>query len=169
LREFSLGGYRENNQSEVQAKCAKQFNDDTPMPKYLENQNNQKFDNYFEGVNWIPENHHLFTPYSSWGSKIDATIVLEDYIQSSPCEIEVRDGSTWTITRIGPFTTTTSGYHLVRIGWDNMWNLREKLFEFPNGIYHFSSTVDVDYNRIGNTTLKDELIMTYSDVYLHTL
>jgi hypothetical protein len=51
------------------------------------------------------------------------------------------------------FTTTQGGYDWTQIGWDNLWDIRAKLLEYPDGIFitqQFSAPVLADGTRIGH-------------------
>lgn len=137
--------------------CAASFETMQPMSKTLDNamanwyKNNADFDK-FEGVDLVPENHHLFKELSPWGKKLDTKKTPKESFKAATCENTLEDGSTWTVTRIGPFRTT-GGYDWVQIGWDNLWDLRDKFKKYPDGIYvtdQFSGPVTKDGDRIGN-------------------
>lgn len=143
--------------ADVQERCKNDLANMIPMSQKLDNamvnyyKNNPEFD-AFVGVDWVPENHYMFKPFSTWGSKLDTTSFPKGAIKASTCDTELADGSTWTVTRIGPFKTT-GGYDWVQMGWDNLWDLREKLQRFPDGIYvtdQISAPVLADGTRLGN-------------------
>lgn len=62
------------------------------------------------------------------------------------CETDNEDGSHWTVNRVGPFVTT-GGYDWVQVGWEDIWDLEEKLKAYPGGVFvtaQFSSAVTRD-------------------------
>lgn len=142
---------------DIQDACRASFGDSKPMSEVLDNamanwyKDNTDFDN-FVGVDLVPENHHMFKAMSPWGSKLDTTVVPKGVTKASTCENTLPDGSTWTVTRIGPFHTS-GGYDWLQFGWDNLWDLKDKLKKYPDGIYvtdQFSGPVTADGARIGN-------------------
>jgi hypothetical protein len=62
-------------------------------------------DNYnaFRGVDLVPENWNMFPKNSPWGPKLEHH--TSSKIRAGTCDTKMEDGSTWTITRIGPFKT----------------------------------------------------------------
>ncbi len=127
------------------------------MSELLENamlnyyKNTSDFDN-FKGVDMVPENHHLFKKKSPWGPKLDTSVVPEKSMKAANCENNLDDGSTWSVSRIGPFRTT-GGYDWVQVGWDNLWDLRALFSKHPEGIYvleQFSGPVAADGTRLGH-------------------
>lgn len=89
----------------------------------------------FTGFDLIPENHHLFPPSSEpfWG-RMDTTKYPSEAILGQTCETENEDGSRWTMQRLGPMKTTGC-YDWTQMGWDNIFNLEEKLVDHPDGIF----------------------------------
>jgi hypothetical protein len=150
--------YRKGYNTEIQEACRIQFeNNENPMSEIFETatlnfyKNNADFDQFI-GIDMVPENHYLFKSGSPWGSKLDTTSVPPKTMRGSTCELELEDGTYWTINRIGPFKTH-GGYDWTQMGWDNLWNLREKLEKYTDGIYvldQFSSPVLKDGTRLGN-------------------
>ena len=150
--------YHKNYQSYLQEACQIQFKkNERPMSQIFETatvnfyKDNNNFDQ-FKGIDMVPENHHLFKLGSPWGSKLDTTTIPPYTMRGSICEIQLDDGSYWTVNRIGPFKTH-GGYDWTQIGWDNLWNLRDKLQKYPDGVYvleQFSSPVLIDGTRLGN-------------------
>lgn len=49
--------------------------------------------------------------------------------------------------------SSQGGYDWVQVGWDNLWDFRNKLREHPHGIYvleQFSGPVTADGTRLGH-------------------
>jgi hypothetical protein len=57
----------------------------------------------------------MFKAGSPWGSKLNTKMRAKGTMKAATCENELGDGSTWTVTRIGPFFTT-GGYDWVQLG-----------------------------------------------------
>ena len=149
--------FRNTFTTEIRDGCYESFTKMKPMSALLENAmanwypSNAAFDQ-FKGVDLVPENHYMFKDKSPWGRKLDTKKTPKGSFKAATCENQLEDGSTWTVTRIGPFYTT-GGYDWTQIGWDNLWDIREKLKRFPDGIYatdQFSGPVTRDGERIGN-------------------
>lgn len=149
--------FRKTFTADIQNGCREQLAAMKPMSSIFENamanwyKNNADFDN-FNGIDLVPENHHMFKAGSPWGYKLDTKTAPKHSFMASTCDTRLADGSTWTVARIGPFKTT-GGYDWAQIGWDNLWDLRSKLKMFPDGIYvtdQFSGPVTKDGERIGN-------------------
>jgi hypothetical protein len=150
--------YRSTYSSEIQEKCASTFASAPPAASVLEAAmanfypDNDHFAK-FTGINLIPENHHLFPTFGTpFHETLDTTKVSAGTIRGATCETVNDDGSRWTVTRLGPFVTT-GGYDWTQVGWENLWNLAEKLEEYPEGIFaveQFSGPVSRDGTRIGN-------------------
>jgi hypothetical protein len=150
--------YRKGYTAELQAACVEQFKkNERPMSEIFDSamlnfyKDNVDFD-AFVGIDMVPENHHMFKYGSPWGSKLDTSSIPPKTMKGSVCELELEDGSYWTVNRIGPFKTH-GGYDWTQMGWDNLWDLRNKLQKYPEGIYvldQFSSPVTADGTRLGN-------------------
>jgi hypothetical protein len=150
--------FRSTYDKEIKSKCDAQFSITKPISDLLENAmvnfyaNNEDFA-AFTGVDLVPENHDLFSDVGTqYKKRLDATIVAPKSLLASNCETTNDDGSRWTITRIGPFRTT-GGYDWTQVGWENLWDIKGKLEEYPEGIYaveQFSAPVTRDGTRIGN-------------------
>ena len=73
-------------------------------------------------------------------------------IMGATCELELEDGSFFTSARLGPFYTT-GGYDWVQVGWEDVWDLEEKLKVHQDGIFVVAQTsgpVTRDGKRIGH-------------------
>lgn len=97
--------------TDIQQACKSTFHKDMrPMAQVLDNatvnhyMNNKDFDN-FKGIDMVPDNHHLYNAGGIWGHSLEYKHVRRDYMKAATCENEVEDGSTWTVTRVGPFKT----------------------------------------------------------------
>jgi hypothetical protein len=102
-----------------------------------------------QGEDWVPENHHFFGKRDPWGPKLE---LADKSIQGAICEIELDDGSFFTSARIGPIYTT-GGYDWVQVGWEDAWDLEDKIKKHPAGILvqaQVSGAVDKDGKRIGH-------------------
>lgn len=106
--------FRDIYKTDIQEKCASQFLKNISPMATLDNATVNYYPttpefNNFVGFDWIPENHHLFKVGAPWGKKLDTTSVNPGYMKTFACDSkESSDGSTWTVTRIGPFKTTVS-------------------------------------------------------------
>lgn len=150
--------FHSNYQKDIQEKCSATFESAGPAADVLEAvmvnyyKNNDDFAK-FTGIDLVPENHKLFPTFGTpFHETMDPTKVKPGTVKGATCETINDDGSRWTVTRLGPFITT-GGYDWTQVGWENLWNLEEKLKEYPEGIYaveQFSSAVKRDGTRIGN-------------------
>lgn len=150
--------FRSTYSSEIQEKCASTFASAKAAATALEGAmanfypDNDHFAK-FRGIDLIPENHHLFPTFGTpFHETLDATKATPGTIRGATCETVNDDGSRWTVTRLGPFITT-GGYDWTQVGWENLWDLEEKLKEYPEGIFaveQFSGPVSRDGTRIGN-------------------
>ena len=108
--------YHTTYQKDIQKKCRAALDKENmkPMAQVLENAtvnyylNNQDYDT-FMGIDMVPDNHKLFLYGSVWGHKLEYKHVRRDFMKAATCDTELNDGSTWTVTRVGPFRTTVSG------------------------------------------------------------
>lgn len=149
--------YRATYEKEILNQCRAQFEEMIPMSDLLDHAmvNHYKTTaqfKEFKGVEWVPENHKYFKPFSPWGVNFDTKSVAKKTMKAATCDHLLEDGSTWTITRIGPFVTT-GGYDWVQVGWDNLWDLRDKFKQYPEGVYvldQISVPVLADGTRLGN-------------------
>jgi hypothetical protein len=66
--------------------------------------NNKDFD-AFIGIDMVPDNHALYKVTGIWGHSLEYKHVRRDYMKAATCENQLEDGSTWTVTRIGPMKT----------------------------------------------------------------
>ena len=66
--------------------------------------NNKDFDD-FKGMDLVPDNHNLYSPNGLWGKNLDYKHVRRDFMRAATCENQLEDGSTWTVTKIGPMKT----------------------------------------------------------------
>ena len=102
-------------EAELLPSCQNQFLMLQPMSAVLENamanfyKDNDAYDK-FDGLDLIPENHHLFSKFSPWASHLKPASAADGQINAASCEAPQSDGSTWSVTRIGPFRTTV-GLH----------------------------------------------------------
>lgn len=106
---------------------------------------------HFDGIDMVPENHDLFPAYSPW-SKMDASKTKPGTILGRTCDAEQDDGSVWTVTRLGPFRTTGC-YDWTQVGWDNAFDMEEKLKKYPDGVFvveQFSGPVTEDGTRLSH-------------------
>jgi hypothetical protein len=113
--------YRTTYQTDIQQACKAAFHKDNmrPMAHVLENatvnhyMNNKDFD-AFIGIDMVPDNHNLYKVTGIWGHSLEYKHVRRDYMKAATCENQLEDGSTWTVTRIGPMKTRVWTYlHLV--------------------------------------------------------
>lgn len=104
--------YRTDYATTLQSKCHHQFTKSTvPMSSAVPNATVSYYPNLaafnnFQGSDWVPENHGLFKPGAPWGKKLEAMSIRKESMKAAFCDVEQEDGSTWTVTRIGPFKTT---------------------------------------------------------------
>jgi hypothetical protein len=111
--------YRSTYQTQIQQACKAQLHKDKmrPIAHVLENAtvnhylNNKDFD-AFKGIDLVPDNHNLYTIGGMWGSNLEYKHVRRDYMRAATCETDQEDGSTWTVTRIGPMRTRVSDFRL---------------------------------------------------------
>lgn len=147
--------YSRRYSSEVVSRCASSFSSLQPASAVLTNAmavyypTTEAYDR-FSGVDLVPENNFLFEP-TAFSHSIDPDTSL---ITAKVCEVEsvAKEGSRWTVIRIGPFYTT-GGYDWTQIGWEDTFGLEAKLKDFPEGIYifeEFSQPVTRDGIRLGH-------------------
>jgi hypothetical protein len=104
--------YRTTYQTDIQLACKAAFHKDNmrPIAQFLENatvnhyMNNKDFD-AFVGIDMVPDNHNLYKLGGIWGHNLEYKHVRRDYMKAATCENQLEDGSTWTVTRIGPMKT----------------------------------------------------------------
>ena len=110
--------YSTTYKSAIQNACKHSLHKDQmrPMAHVLENAtvnhylNTKDFDD-FVGIDLVPDNHKLYKTGGLWGRNLEYKHVRRDYMKAANCEIEQPDGSTWTVTRIGPMRTKVSFYN----------------------------------------------------------
>jgi hypothetical protein len=101
--------FRSTTYAELQGKCEASFMDNIMsdfLPAAMVNYypTTPDFKQYV-GEDWVPENNHLFprplTPYQT----LDATARAPKTMHAKTCDAEMDDGSTWSVTRIGPIVS----------------------------------------------------------------
>mmetsp|Transcript_2663 Transcript_2663/g.3992 ORF Transcript_2663/g.3992 Transcript_2663/m.3992 type:complete len:665 (-) Transcript_2663:132-2126(-) len=150
--------FRSTYTTAIREKCAAEFAKSTPMATTLQNAmvnfypNTSIYDT-FKGIDLVPENNHLFADFPSpWKRNLDASKSKPGSMHGMTCDTPMDDGSTWSVTRIGPMITR-GGYDWTQIGWDDVFGLEEKLKRFPDGVYaleQVSVPVLKDGTRLGN-------------------
>ena len=107
--------YHTTYQRDIQRKCKTALDKENmrPAAQVLENAtvnyyaNNKDFD-AFVGIDMIPDNHALYKLGSTWGHNLEYKHVRRDFMKAATCDAELEDGSTWSVTRVGPMRTTVS-------------------------------------------------------------
>jgi hypothetical protein len=129
------------------------FSDSYPQATAIHSLSTDEYDS-FHSIDLIPENRYKYSPSSPWGNPktYDFKTATPKAVLSAECRLPVTDGSSWDITRIGPFRTT-GGYDWLQIGWDNIWNISEKLKLYPEGLFLLEQVmqpVTEDGTRLNN-------------------
>ena len=140
--------YFPDHEAEIRIPCSEQWgkhrkpmSDLFPMSTVLWYKNSDDYDDLI-ALDLIPENKGLYPLGSSWGQSFRtdyASYKSKTFLASTcqtPSKEAVKAGTrpTWEVTRIGPIKTY-GGYDWVQIGWDNLWDIEEKLKQHPEGIY----------------------------------
>jgi hypothetical protein len=140
--------YFPDHETEIRIPCMQQWeknrkpmSDLFPMATALWYKDSEVYDKLF-AQDLIPENKDLYPLGSNWGKgfRTDYTTFKPKAFMASTCQTaskeEVKGGPKpmWEVTRIGPIRTY-GGYDWVQLGWDNLWGLKEKLEDHPDGIY----------------------------------
>ena len=102
--------YLKTYAKDIQEGCSEQLAQMKPMAELLDNAmlswyaDMPDFDN-FKGIDYTPENHDRYKYYSKWGPNLDPTVIQPGTMKASHCDHALEDGSTWSVTRVGPFKT----------------------------------------------------------------
>jgi hypothetical protein len=108
----------------------------------------------FKSTDLVPENKHLYGKMAPWGKegKFNFNSVLKRSMMAANCHLEEDDGSSWEITRVGPFYTK-GAYDWLQLGWDDIWGMEKILDAHKDGVYiveQVMSPVLADGTRLGN-------------------
>mmetsp|Transcript_31784 Transcript_31784/g.53613 ORF Transcript_31784/g.53613 Transcript_31784/m.53613 type:complete len:675 (+) Transcript_31784:9-2033(+) len=143
--------------SEVRTKCNFEA-DSIPFHEYskfstvIYNPNNEVYDK-FQGIDLIPENHEYYSP----GSQNQLKLRLDKHkkYQEKPfmfsrCRLANEDGTTWHVTRVGPFKSV-GGYDWWQISYPDVGLISEALAKHPEGVDMLRNilvSTDKDGNRL---------------------
>ena len=168
---------------ELQQKCAASLAKEMPLSERLQDgmmnfyPTTKDFSN-FNGEDWVPENHELFPRLSPF-TTLDTTKKEEKEMKAATCDVEMDDGSFWSVTRVGPIVTTGNKkyksvivliievvfnmylgcYDWTQIGWNNIFDVKEKLEDYPEGI--------LIYEQFSGPVKKDGTVIPNPPIHIH--
>ena len=87
----------------------------------------------WKGTDLVPENKHLW-PGGHNGKHKNHPTKKEISSLVADCEVDNKDGSTWSIQRIGPFKST-GNYDWWQFAWADVLRFKNKLKIHPKGLY----------------------------------